>query len=230
MDSYDGKSLYNLAGLSAILLFVYSLATLFVVALIGPPPATIEECFNMLNENKLEGLLRLDLLTIFAMPLYFILFLGLYFALRNENPGIGTVSVTIAFVGITLFLSAPSVFSFLNLSERYFNATTDVERNVIRAAAEALLATDIWHGTGPRLGGLLVETGAIALSFMMLGTPSFGKLTAFVGIITHALDLIHVMLGFFNELLAESVMIVAGPLYLVWFPLVMRGFFKLANS
>lgn len=113
MDSqYDLKFLYKLAAWSAILLFVYSLLTLFVVALIGPPPDTIQECFNMLRENTWRGLLRLDVLTIFAMPLYYVFFLGLYYALRQVNFAMAVVSVSIIFVGVTLFLAAPSVFSF----------------------------------------------------------------------------------------------------------------------
>lgn len=101
---------------------------------------------------------------------------------------------------------------------------------MILAAGEALLSTDIWNGTGPRLGGLLVETGAVVLSLMMLRTVFFAKLTAYLGIIIHGLDFIHVVLVFFNESLADSTMMIAGPLYLIWFPLITRDLFKLARS
>lgn len=68
------------------------------------------------------------------------------------------------------------------------------------AAGEAVLATDIWHGTGAYLGGIFVQTGAVWISVVMLRSV-FGKLTAYVGIITHGLDLVHIL---FAPLLASG--------------------------
>lgn len=223
-------TLYKLACWSSIILLVYSLATLLGVFLIGPPPATIEECFEMLNENILAGVLRLDVLTVFAMPLYYILFLGLYLELKDRNFGLAIISISFVFVGVTLFLAAPSVFSFVSLSDKYFAANSEVEKNILVAAGEALLATDIWHGTGPRLGGLLVQTGAVVFSILMLKGTAFSKLTAIVGIVTHGLDLIHVVLGFFNTPFSDTLMMIAGPLYLLWFPLISQALFRLGKE
>ena len=49
--------------------------------MLGGPPATAAEAFRLLQSNKLVGLLRLDLPTVFAVPLYYVLFAGLLAAL-----------------------------------------------------------------------------------------------------------------------------------------------------
>jgi hypothetical protein len=54
----------------------------------------------------------------------------------------------------------------------------------------------------------------------MLKQTVFNKLTAYTGIVTHGLDLAHILIGFFLPTLGNILMAIAGPLYLLWFPLV----------
>jgi hypothetical protein len=61
----------------------------------------------------------------------------------------------LAIAGITLFLSASSVFSYLDLSNKYAESVTDGERSRFLAAGKDILSSDIWHGTAPRIGGLI---------------------------------------------------------------------------
>lgn len=221
---------YKLGAWGCILLMIYSLATILIVTLIGGPPESVEECFKMLKESRLNGLLRLDILTMFLMPLYYVLFFALYTALKEVNHTVALISTLFIFVGVTLFLSAPSVFSFLSLSDAYWLAETSSEKDQLRAAAGGLLATDIWHGTGPRIGGLLTQLGATLISILMLRSASFTKLTAYTGIITHGLDFLHVLIGFALPVIANGLMAVAGVLYLLWFPLITLNLLKLAKQ
>lgn len=61
----------------------------------------------------------------------------------------------------------------------------------------------------------------------MLGQPIFRSATAYVGLVTHGLDLAHILLGSFFPKLGVILMAVAGPLYLVWFPLLALDLLKL---
>jgi hypothetical protein len=221
---------YKLGAWSSILLMIYSLATILVVSFIGGPPQTVEECFKMLKESRINGLLRLDILTMFAMPLYFVLFYALYTSLKRVNLTLAQLSTLFVFVGVTVFLSAPSVFSYLKLSDGYWSSSGDIEKSQFRSAAESILASDIWNGTGARISGLMVQTGAVLLSLLMLQTSTFTKLTAYTGIITHGLDLIHIMAAFFLPSLANGIMAVAGVLYLLWFPLITISLFRLSKA
>jgi len=219
-EKNNPKIYYKLGGIICMLLIAYSLITMLTMVLIGTPPETIEECFSMLQENRFSGLLRLDILTVFVMPLYYFLFYSLYLALKNTDKELITISTILVFAGLTLFLATPSVFSYLDLSDKYANAVTESEKNQLISAGQAILASDMWHGTGARISGILIQLGALLISVVMLKGNVFSKLTAWTGIITHGLDFAHIIIGFFLPAFGIILMAIAGPLYLLWFPLV----------
>lgn len=200
------------------------------MSLIGGPPETIEDCFSILKENRFYGLLRLDILTIFFMPLYYLLFYSLYIALKNTNFALTSISTILTFGGLTLFLATPSVFSYLYLSDKFALAESEVQKNQLLAAGESILASDIWHGSGAKIGGLLLQTGALLISIVMLKSTVFSRFTAITGIATHGLDLLHNIFAFFLPTLGNVLMYLVGPLYLLWFPLVGLRLFKLGQQ
>lgn len=216
-----------LGGTACFILLIYSLTTLLIMSLIGGPPETIEQTFSILQDNKFTGLLRLDILTVFIMPLYYLLFYSLFVVLKNTDHAVSAVSMILAFAGLTLFLATPSVFSYLYLSDKYEITTSDLQKNQLLAAGESILASDMWHGTGARIGGLLLQTGALLISFVMLRSKVFSRSTAITGIATHGLDLGHIIVGFISPALGNIIMFIAGPLYLIWFPMVGLRLFKL---
>jgi hypothetical protein len=71
-------------------------------------------------------------------------------------------------VRVTLFMSAPTVFSLAQLSELHARASSDSRREELIAAAESVLAADIWHGSAALFGGLLLEAGLLWISALML--------------------------------------------------------------
>jgi hypothetical protein len=87
----------------------------------------------------------------------------------------------------------------------------------------------MWHGTGAVIGAILLQSGAVLISVVMLRSTVFGKAIAWVGIVTHGLDLAHIVLGLFLPVAGVVLMAVAGPLYLVWFPLVGRRLVQLGD-
>jgi len=224
------KSLYKIGGAVTLILLVYSLLTILVMGILGMPPDTAAGVFAMLQANRFTGLLRLDVLTVFIMPLYYLLFLGLYAALKKTHAVYATIAALLGFAGLTLFLATPSVFSWLVLSNKFAAATSDAQKSLLLAAGEAILASDMWHGSGALVGGLLMQTATLMLSVVMLRSQAFGKVTAWVGVVTHGLDLLHILVGFFLPAGGVALMMVAGPLYLVWFPLLARDFFRLGKE
>jgi hypothetical protein len=71
--------------------------------------------------------------------------------------------------------------------------------------------------------------GVVITSIVMLQNQDFSKTTAYMGIITHGLDLLRMIVGFLTPPASFILMAIAGPLYLVWFPLLARDFFKLSR-
>lgn len=228
-NSPSRRTVYWLGGLVCMILTAYCVSTFLVFVLIGPPPENIKECFTILNENRLYGLLRLDILTIFAMPLYYLLFYSIYLSLKSSNNELATVSTILIFAGLTLFLSCTSVFSILNLSERYAVAFDDSEKSQLLAAGEALFTSDIWHGTAAFIGGILLQTGGLLFSVAMLKSTVFSRIAAYTGIFVFGLDLIHIIIIFYLPLLSSVLLAIAGTFYLLWFLLVGFRLFRLSR-
>jgi hypothetical protein len=224
------KSLYRLSGWVTVILIVYSLATMGILFGLGYPPTTAAEVFKMLDENTFIGLLRLDLLTVAVyMPLFYLVLLGLYAALKKTHPVSASIATLLGCAGVTLFLATPSVFSWLALSDKFAAATGEAQKTLLLAAGEAMLVSDMWHGTGATIGGVLIQVAATLISISMVSSNAFGKSTGYIGIVTHGLDLAHLLLGFFFPAVGAVLIQIAGTLYLVWFPLLARDFFRLGR-
>jgi hypothetical protein len=224
------KSLGKPGGVVSLILLVYVLATMVILVGIGGQPATAQEIFDMLRQNRLLGLLRLDLLTTLAMPLYYLLFLSLYQVLKKTHHLGAMAAALLGCAGLTLFLSAPSVFSWLTLSDKFAAATSDAQRTWFLAAGEATMAADMWHGSSAFVGGLLLQSSTMLFSVIMLRSDAFRKATAWVGVVTHGLDLAHIPLMLFLPSLGAALLMIGGTLYLVWFPLLAGDFFRLAKE
>ena len=228
-DTGLSPRLCRMAGVAAWVLLTYCLVTMALLLILGGPPESARESFEMLQANRFVGLLRLDLLTFLAMPLYYILFIGLYLALRRASP-LGTVfALVLVFVGVTLFLSTPSALSLAYLSDRHAAASTDIERSLYLAAGEGLIASDMWHSTAALISGLFVQAAGMLISLAMLRSRVFSRVTAYLGIVIFGLDLLHILAGVFSPLASSVLMATAGPLYLLWFPLVAGRLYRLGR-
>jgi hypothetical protein len=229
-EASDRNCLCRTGGIAALVLIVYSLSTIVQLIVLGGPPATAAEAFRLLQSNRIVGLLRLDLPTIVAMPLYYLVFLGLFAALKRTDRANAILSTSLAFVGVTLLLATPTALSMISLSQKYAAATTEAMRTQFLAAGEAILATDIWHGTGAIMGGILVQSGAVLISVVMLRSSVFSRATAYLGILMHGLDLAHIVFGLFLPGTGIVLLAISGPFYPIWLFLVGRRLLQLTSS
>lgn len=74
-----------------------------------------------------------------------------------------------------------------------------------------------------------MQIGAVLISVVMLGGV-FSRWTAWIGIVTHGLDAVHIVLMPFAPSAAAPLMIVAGLGYPVWLFLVGRRLLQLGKS
>jgi hypothetical protein len=223
------KGLCRWGGIAAFGLLLYTLCTLVQAAIIGMgAPSDTAQVFALLHENGLEGLLRLDLPTVLCMPLYYLVFIGLFAALRRVDFSNAALSTALAFVGNTLVLATPTALPMLRLSEMYFAASTEAQKAQYLAAGQAVMATDIWHSTGAVVGAILLQVGAVLICYVMLRGGVFSRRTAWLGLVMHGLDLLHLLSGHFVPLAGIVLMALAGVLYPFWFFLIGRRLLRLA--
>lgn len=224
----DSRWLWRLGGVAALVLALYCVAVIAQIVALGGPPASAGDAFRLLRENRIIGLLRLDLATTFAMPVYYVLFMVLYAALKSGDRPLAALGTILAIAGLTLFLAAPSALSMASLSDKYAAANTEAARAQFLAAGEAVMATDLWHGTSAMIGGVLMQVGAVLMCVVMLRGSVFGSATAWIGIAVYGLDLTHIFAIVWIPVAGMVLMAIAGPLYPVWFLLVGRRLLRMA--
>ncbi|MEZ5070003.1 MAG: hypothetical protein R2751_03285 [Bacteroidales bacterium] len=224
-------NLYKAGGWTTVLFLLYSMAALLLLAFLpGGYPETATECFDMIRENRFLAFLQLDILSVVAIPFYFLLFFSLCQALKTRHALTAQIALFCTLAGITVFIADVNIVSILRLADNYELTDSPERKQQLLAACEGMLASDMWINSGAILRGIFIETGALLFSVLMLKTSVFSRATGLVGILTHGFDLASVLAGVFYAPVKEVFTMTAGPLYLVWFAMVGLRLFALGKK
>jgi hypothetical protein len=224
------RLLYMAGGWTSILFLIYSLVTILILVFLdGGYPDSAKECFEMINENRFIALLQLDLVSIIVIPFYYLLFFSIYQALKKDYELIAKIALFLTLAGVTIFISGLNLASIVKLCDKYYLTTSPELKSQLLAACEGMLVSDMWINTGAILRGIMIEVGAIIFSIIMLKTLVFNKLTGWIGLIIHSFDLLSLLIGLFYLPMKEIFIMVAGPLYIVWFILIGIRLFKISR-
>jgi hypothetical protein len=197
-----------------------------------PPPETMVEWFELFQRSRLVGILDFWGLEVPMYMAFVLVFLALYFALRGTSPGWMAVAMCFILVGSAIFLATNNPFTMLSLSRQYTAATTEVQRTVLLAAGEAVLA-----GTGQRavggfnVGLFLVSLAGLITGMAMLNSERFSRLMALLGVAAFALSLADYVRQMFTEsvLIALLIILPNVVLLVVWFGMVARRQWQMAK-
>ncbi|HYG58219.1 MAG TPA: DUF4386 family protein [Symbiobacteriaceae bacterium] len=225
------ESLYKLGGVAALIAAALTLSEVVVLALY-PPPGTINGWFTLFQTNKLLGLLDLWGLELLMYIAFIAVFLALYLVLRKANQGLMAIATILALLGIGIFLATNNPFSMLSLSNQYAAAATDVERSMLLAAGQALLANTSQRAIGGfNMGLFLVSIAGLIASSVMLLSNAFQKATAYIGILANALSLAdYLRQALTSSAVVALLVILPNALLLItWFVLVGRRLYQLGR-
>lgn len=180
------KDLCRIGGAAALISAVF-IPIQVIVFILWPPPSTPIAWFTLFQNNRLVGLIDLDLLLVADNVLLVPIFLALYIALRRNSESIMATATALGVVGIVLFIASNPAFEMLSLSDQYAAATTDAQQSIFVTAGQAMLAE--WQGTAFQVAYVLGSIAGIAIGAVMLRGSIFGKGTAYMGILANAVGL-----------------------------------------
>ena len=197
--------------------------------IIGPYPSDAEGWFTLLQSDRIVGLLLLSFPTLFGMMLYYLIFLSLLIILRQVNKAYAALAALFAFVGLTILLVTNMAYPMAYLCSQYEAVTTEQQKVLLLTAGEIKITT---LNTGVNLGGFLVEGAAVTFSILMLRSNIFSKITAYMGILGHGLDLLRIImiLAFLPEEIASILLMIGGLPQFIWLILVGRRFIQLSRD
>lgn len=220
--------LYRIGALSAAALIV---CTFFQAAvfMLWPPPSFLPSAqaavdwFALLQSHWLVGLLNLDLVMLFDYPASLLLFLALCIALRRANQSLVTVAAALTLAAVASYFAANPAFAMLALSGQYASAPGEAERMAAVAAGQAVLAT--FAGSGFNASYVLVAVAGLVLAATMLHGTTFGRFTAWTGIVFYGMNLVPANAGSLGLVLSMTSLL---PM-IAWLLLVARRLWQLAR-
>jgi hypothetical protein len=191
-------------------------------------PNTVADWFSLLQNNSLLGVSLLNIFDVLNYALIGIMFLGLYVALKQANRGYMALATAFGLFGVTIYLASNTTFSMLSLSNQYAAASTETQKTMLLAAGQTILA--LGQSTGVYMSLLLVAVAGFIMSVVMLQSKIFGKVTAYVGILAGALDLIYCVTTFASvPELDASLLASAGLCLMIWHILAGRKLYQLGQ-
>ncbi len=218
------KGLYRVGAAAALIVAVLTPVQV-VLFLSWPPPGSVGGYFTLFQSNRLLGLIDLDLLMIVDEVLMVPLLLALYVVLRRAGQSLMLIATALGLIAVVLYcVSREATFTMLALSDQYAAATTDAQRAMLLAAGQTVLA--IYNGTAFDLYYVLGAVGGLLTSAVMLRGKTFGRPTAYVGLVMSALMLLPPTVGMIGLLLS---LLSLAPM-VVWLVLVARTLLRLGQG
>jgi hypothetical protein len=202
----DGKWLYRVGGISALVLGIAYIIIFPLFARVGAPPSGGEAWLRYLEGKTTVwwAILGLSVLTDF---LFVPVALSLYLALKRANRN--AMLVATAFVGLFVVLDLAVTWtnyaSLLTLSGLYAVATDDVQRASYIAAANyasAVLAsrTEVFYAV------VDLSLAILMIGFVMLRAKGiFSKTTAYLGLATGIFGIVSAA-GFFVTVIMNALL------------------------
>lgn len=220
------KSLYRLGGTAALIIVALVIVQI-IFFVVWPPPgfgsdvSTVMGYFTLLQNNRLLGLLHLDLLLMVDYVLLLLMFLALYIVLKRVSQSLMAIAMALVFVGIAAYFPSNTAFSMLSLSDQYATATTDVQRTMLLAAGQAILAS--LQSTTFYVSYILMSAAGLIISAVMLRRDNiFSKVTAYVGILASVLSL-----GLFVPTVGLLLSLISLIPTVMWYILIALRLFRL---
>ena len=214
------QTIYKIGSFAAFAQLFVILAYAIIGFTVGPRLQSAHEIYSAFQTEPIQTFLRGDLLLVILVGLYLFTFPSLYFALRDRAPATSILTLLLTIIAVIISFTGESTFALWHLFKKYEIATTNIERNSILAAGEAILSNGWWNSSASYIVGIFLQGSGIIFSIVMIKSPKFSKITAISGLLANSFDLIQHILEPFMPGTQALLSPIMGPFYLIWFPML----------
>jgi hypothetical protein len=225
----EGKWMYRVAGICAIVLVVGYLLTFPIYGWVGNPPASgVEAQLAYFGEHAV-GWWAIVFLMVVTDLLLVPIFFGIYMALKHINKGLMLVALAFKaflFVILDLAVTWTAYSAMIIAGVQYGVATTEAQRAALAVAAaypSAMLASPLAHV----YANVIPALGVLFAGLVML-KGVFNKATAYVALAMGLTGILYLG-SFFIDVLA-ALGIIAAFLAMVFYLLVGVRLYKLSRA
>jgi hypothetical protein len=215
----DGRwqGLYRIGAVAALISVV--IIPISIVAFFIWPPFP-DDILAVIQEDWLAGLMSLDFMYLLGNAFAIPFFLVLYVTLKEVDESWALIALILGLLGLVCLVPARPIPEMFALSDQYAAATTDAERAIYQAAGEAILA--LFYGMAYHVHYILGSASLLISSFLMLRSDTFGRATAYVGVVTNI-----VVFGLYVPEVGAYISILSVVGYVIWYILIARRLYQL---
>ena len=224
----DTNGLYRAGGISAIVLGISYVVIIAVYVLGGAPPSEAEQWLKYLSGHTTAWWTILGL-SVLTDLLFVPVALSLYLALKhvNRNAMLAGAGFMVSFVILDLAVTWPNYSSLIILSGKYAAAANDAQRTAFVAAAH--YASAVLTSSVVGVYAILVPSLGILIIGLVMRTGPFGKLTAYLAVISGILGIVSVVGPYFVRALGLAI-VIGSALTTVWVFLVGYRLYRLGHA
>jgi hypothetical protein len=219
------KDLYRVGFISSLALpaaLVFAVLAFFIWPY-TPGSTDVANILTVLHNDRIAGLMSLDLSVVILLPLLLMQLLAVYTALKNVSELYALLALILGITGVVLWLAARPLIEMAYLSDQYVAATTASARSSYLAAGEAVHA--VFNGTNWLLSQFLINLSYITSCVLMLRSTVFSKATAYTG-----LGLALFGCAFWLPVIGPLLSLLSTIAGVIWYILMARDFFRLGRQ
>jgi len=180
-------TLYRITGYAIIAMLII-MPVQIAIFIMFPFPDSIELWYELFHDSWLLGLVHLDLLYIVNNVIVAVMYLALFFSLRERNEGLMVIALLLGLLGISAYLASNKAFEMLSLSTLYHSAASDAAKTIFLAAGQTMISS--WKGTAFDVYYILNGISLIIIAGVMFESPIFSRRTAAIGLASGLLMMI----------------------------------------
>jgi hypothetical protein len=219
------NQLYRVGGIAAAAAAFLTPISVGVFAM-WPPPGYEEGArvwFELIQNNKMLGLLSLDLPFLIITALMVPVMLALFVALREVRPAHIAIAGVLFLVAVATYFGTNTSIEMLSFSYRYAAAATEAQRVSLLGAGEMALAA--FNSTAFHVNYILAQIAGILFGLVMLRTQLFSRAIAYLMIGGNAFGFL-----LYVPEVGVALSAISGVILWLWMILVSRRLLQLARS
>jgi len=215
------KDMYRVGTVSSIAMLAtvaFAIAAFFIwpYKLDGAP---VSEIFTLLRNDRLAGLMSLELQMLLVQPVMVLTSFALYAALKQVNESFALLALALGIMGNLLMFNARPVNELMYLSDRYINTASEILKNQYLTAGESYLA--LYEGTAFTAATVFISVAGLINALLMIKSRYFSKAAGFLGAVSSLLGI-----SIFIPAVGPVLSFVGTVGAVVWNALLARAFFR----
>jgi len=164
-----------------------------VLFMLFPHPTTIVEWFELYKNTPILGFIGFDIIYVFSNILMVFFYLSLFIIIRNNLNNLTLFAFILSFISITIYFSSNRFIEMYAISNKYYEATNEIQKYSLIAAGQLLLS--VYKGSSYFIYYVLSGISLIFLFISFNKINFFSKRTIRIGILSGFLMLIPATMG-----------------------------------